>query len=45
MRLTFEILFVFGNPGKISKGSLSCHTLGTEVSIKLKFGEVSVHIC
>ena len=46
MHLLFEILFVIGNPGKISNGKsilqeiLHCHILKTEGCRKLKFDEV-----
>ena len=46
----FEILFLIGNPGKISmeesllKGNLICYISGTEDCRKLKFGEVGFQI-
>ena len=48
----FEILFLIGNPGKISKGekvflrgNLICYISGTEGCRKLKLGEVGLQIC
>ena len=51
MQSLFEILFVVGNPGKISKGksfskgNLSCLISGTESRKELKFGEVALQMC
>ena len=51
MHLLFEILFVIGNPGKISNGksilqeSLHYHILKTEGCQKLKYDEVRFQIC
>ena len=48
MQELLEILFVGGNPGKISDGekagqigNVNCHIFGTESHRKLKFGGVS----
>ena len=49
MQSIFEILFLVGNPGKISKrkslfkGNLICNISGTKGCKKFKFGEVCLH--
>ena len=52
MQSSFEILFLTGNPGKIStgekaflRGNLICYISGTESRRKLKFGEVGLQLC
>ena len=52
MQSIFEILFLIGNRGKISKGekafrrgNLICFISETEGHRKLKFVEVGLHIC
>ena len=49
MQKLFEILFLIGNPGKISKGKkpffgeyLSCYIFSTKDGRKLKFGKSSL---
>ena len=51
MQLRFEVLFLIGNFGNISKGkkflreNSTCCISGTEGCRKLNFGEVSLQIC
>ena len=49
MQSIFEVLFLIGNSGKISKafqrGNLIFYILETKGCRKLKFGEVGVHNC
>ena len=45
MQSIFEILFLVGSLGKISKENLICYISGAECRRKLKFGEVGLQIC